>query len=77
MNERIMKDLARELSRRRATLIRESGSQDELRGTLEQQESELEEAAQKDRITRLTSCRSQDQVSSAAANGDVLTAGGS
>ena len=31
-----------------------AGSQDELSATAEQQESEFEEAAQKDRITRLT-----------------------
>jgi DnaK suppressor protein len=56
MNKRIMKELAQELTRRRAALLQDvAGSQDELNAVVEQQESELEEAAQKDRITRLTS----------------------
>lgn len=41
-------------------MLREvAGSQDALGGVVEQQESEFEEAAQKDRITRLTSRLSQ------------------
>jgi RNA polymerase-binding transcription factor DksA len=56
MNKRMMKELAQELSRRRSALLQDvAGSQDELSAVGEQQESEFEEAAQKDRITRLTS----------------------
>jgi DnaK suppressor protein len=56
MNKRTMKELAHELSRRRAELLQDkAGGQHQLNAISEQQESEFEEAAQKDRITRLTS----------------------
>jgi hypothetical protein len=56
MNRQLMKDLARDLSRRRSLLLQDAAqSQDEMKAILEQQESEFEESAQKDRITRLIS----------------------
>jgi DnaK suppressor protein len=49
-------DLARDLSHRRSLLLQDAAeSQDEIKAILEQQESEFEESAQKDRITRLIS----------------------
>jgi DnaK suppressor protein len=56
MNRQLIDDLARELSYRRSLLLEDvAESQDEMKAILEQQESELEESAQKDRITRLIS----------------------
>lgn len=56
MNKQIIEDLAQELSRRRSLLLQEVAEcQNEMKAVLEEQESELEESAQKDRITRLTS----------------------
>jgi DnaK suppressor protein len=56
MDAGIVRELAQELSRRRSVLFRDvAESQDDTKTILEQQESELEESAQKDRITRLTS----------------------
>ncbi|HZD39940.1 MAG TPA: TraR/DksA family transcriptional regulator [Terriglobales bacterium] len=56
MNNRIMDELEHALIRKRAGLLRGvAGSQEELTAIETQQESEFEEAAQRDRITRLTS----------------------
>lgn len=56
MNRQLIEDLARDLSRRRSLLLQDAAqSQDEMKAILEQQESEFEESAQKDRITRLIS----------------------
>ena len=56
MNRRIIGQLARDLNRRRSSLLQEvTESQEEMRTIIEQQETELEESAQKDRITRVTS----------------------
>jgi DnaK suppressor protein len=56
MDAGIARELAQELRRRRSALLRDvAESQDETTKIFEQQESELEENAQKDRITRLTS----------------------
>jgi DnaK suppressor protein len=56
MNRQLIEDLARDLSRRRSLLLQDAAqSHDEMKAILEQQESEFEESAQKDRITRLIS----------------------
>ena len=56
MKRQLIEDLARDLSRRRSLLLQDAAqSQDEMTAILEQQESEFEESAQKDRITRLIS----------------------
>src|SRR5262245_47372522 len=56
MNRQLIEDLARELSQRRLLLLQDvAEGQDEMKAILEQQESEFEESAQKDRITRLIS----------------------
>jgi DnaK suppressor protein len=56
MNRQLIEDLARDLSHRRSLLLQDAAqSQDEMKAILEQQESEFEESAQKDRITRLIS----------------------
>ena len=56
MNRQLIEDLARDLSHRRSLLLQDAvESQDEIKAILEQQESELEESVQKDRITRLIS----------------------
>ena len=56
MSRQIIEELAQNLSHTRSSLLQEvAESQDEIKAVLEQQESELEETAQKDRITRLTS----------------------
>jgi hypothetical protein len=56
MNRQLIEDLARDLSHRRSLLLQDAvEDQDEIKAILEQQESELEESAQKDRITRLIS----------------------
>ena len=52
----LFEDIARDLSQKRSSLLQDvAESQDEMKAIFEQQESELEESAQKDRITRLTS----------------------
>lgn len=54
-NHRLTNELAQELSRRRAALLKEvAANQDEVAAIIAQQESEFEEAAQNDRIARLT-----------------------
>lgn len=54
MNRQLIEDLARHLRHRRSLLLQDAAeSQDEMKAILEQQESEFEESAQKDRITRL------------------------
>ena len=56
MKRQLIEDLARDSSRRRSLLLQDAAqSQDEMKAILEQQESEFEESAQKDRITRLIS----------------------
>jgi DnaK suppressor protein len=56
MDKRIIGRLAHDLSRRRSSLLQEvAENQEEMRAVIEQQESELEESAQNDRITRVTS----------------------
>jgi DnaK suppressor protein len=56
MDRRIIDQLAQELNRRRSSLLQEvAENQEEMRAVIEQQETELEESAQKDRITRVTS----------------------
>ena len=56
MNRRIIDQLAQELNRGRSSLLQEvAENQEEMRVVIEQQETELEESAQKDRITRVTS----------------------
>jgi RNA polymerase-binding transcription factor DksA len=56
MNTPIVQELEQNLSRRRSALLRDMReSPDEKAIVEEEQESELEESAQKDRITRLTS----------------------
>ena len=56
MNRKIIDEFARDLSDRRSSLLQDvAESQEEMKAIAEQQESELEESAQKDRITRLTS----------------------
>jgi DnaK suppressor protein len=56
MNRQLIEGLARDLSHRRSLLLQDAvESQDEIKAILEQQGSELEESAQKDRITRLIS----------------------
>jgi DnaK suppressor protein len=57
MNNRLVKELAAVLRRKRSSLLLQeiAGSQNEAETTLEDRESELEESAQKDRMTRLES----------------------
>src|SRR5262249_4015108 len=56
MKRQLIEDLTRDLSRRRSLLLQDAAqSQDEMKAIFEQQESEFEESAQKDRITRLIS----------------------
>jgi DnaK suppressor protein len=57
MNKRIAKELAAVLRRKRSSLLLQeiAGSQSEAEATVEDRESELEESAQKDRMTRLES----------------------
>jgi RNA polymerase-binding protein DksA len=50
-----MRELEQNLSRRRSALLRDMTESPGEKAILEEQESELEENAQKDRITRLTS----------------------
>ena len=57
MNTRLVKELGATLRRKRSSLLLQEivGSQNEVEPTLEDRESELEESAQKDRMTRLES----------------------
>jgi DnaK suppressor protein len=57
MNNRLAKELSATLRRKRSSLLLQEivGSQNEVEPTLEDRESELEESAQKDRMTRLES----------------------
>ena len=55
MNTRIVQELEQDLSRRRSALLRDMRERPDEKAIVEEQESELEENAQKDRITRLTS----------------------
>ncbi len=57
MNNRLVKELAAVLRRKRSSLLLQeiTGSQSEAETTIEDRESELEESAQKDRMTRLES----------------------
>jgi DnaK suppressor protein len=56
MNRQIIEEITQDLSRRRSSLLQNvAESQDEMKAIFEQQESELEESAQKDRMARLTS----------------------
>jgi DnaK suppressor protein len=57
MNNRLAKELAVVLRRKRSSLLLQeiAGSQNETETTLDDRESELEESAQKDRMTRLDS----------------------
>ena len=57
MNTRLIKELGVTLRRKRSSLLLQEivGSQNEVEPTLEDRESELEESAQKDRMTRLES----------------------
>jgi DnaK suppressor protein len=57
MNNRLVKQLAAVLRRKRSSLLLQeiAGSQNEAETSLEDRESELEESAQKDRMTRLES----------------------
>jgi DnaK suppressor protein len=57
MNNRIVKELATALRRKRSSLLLQeiAGSQNEAETVLEERDSELEESAQKDRMTRVES----------------------
>ena len=57
MNNRLAKELGATLRRKRSSLLLQEivGTQNEVEPTLEDRESELEESAQKDRMTRLES----------------------
>ena len=57
MNNRLAKELGATLRRKRSSLLLQEivGSQNEVEPSLEDRESELEESAQKDRMTRLES----------------------
>jgi len=57
MNNRLVKELAATLRRKRSSLLLQeiAGSQSEAETTVDDRESELEESAQKDRMTRLES----------------------
>ena len=57
MNNRLVQELAAMLRRKRSSLLLQeiAGSQNEADTVLEDRESELEESAQKDRMTRLES----------------------
>ena len=57
MNNRLAKELGATLRRKRSSLLLQEivGSQNEVEPSLEERESELEESAQKDRMTRLES----------------------
>jgi DnaK suppressor protein len=57
MNNRLVRELGATLRRKRSSLLLQEivGSQNEIEPTLEDRESELEESAQKDRMTRLES----------------------
>jgi DnaK suppressor protein len=57
MNNRLLKEISAALRRKRSSLLLQeiAGSQSEAETTLEDRESELEESAQKDRMTRLES----------------------
>lgn len=57
MNNRLVKELAATLRRKRSSLLLQeiAGSQSEAETTIDDRESELEESAQKDRMTRLES----------------------
>jgi DnaK suppressor protein len=57
MNNRLVKELGATLRRKRSSLLLQEivGSQNEVEPSLEDRESELEESAQKDRMTRLES----------------------
>jgi DnaK suppressor protein len=57
MNNRLVKELATVLRRKRSSLLLQeiAASQSEAETTLDDRESELEESAQKDRMTRLES----------------------
>ena len=56
MKKRVTERLADELRRKRSSLLQEvAQSQEELKGILGDREAEIEETAQKDRITRLRS----------------------
>jgi DnaK suppressor protein len=56
MNRQRIEEIARDLSQRRSSLLQDvAESQDEMTAIFEQHDSELEESAQKDNITRLTS----------------------
>ena len=57
MNSRLIQELAATLRRKRSTLLLQeiAGSQTEVDAVTENRESELEESAQKDRMTRLES----------------------
>jgi DnaK suppressor protein len=55
MHGQMIEEITRNLSQRRSSLLQDvAESQDEM-AAIEQQETELEESAQKDRLTRLTS----------------------
>ena len=58
MSNRLAKELAAVLRRKRSSLLLQeiAGSQNDTERTLDDRESELEESAQKDRMTRLDSC---------------------
>src|SRR5918999_752430 len=57
MNNRLVKQLAAALQRKRSSLLLQeiAGSQTEAEATVDDRQSELEESAQKDRITRVES----------------------
>jgi DnaK suppressor protein len=57
MNNRLVRELGATLRRKRSSLLLQEivGSQNEVEPSLEDRESELEESAQKDRMTRLES----------------------
>lgn len=56
MDEKLIREMAAQLRRRRSSLLQEvAESQEESKAIIEERESEIEETAQKDRITRLRS----------------------
>jgi RNA polymerase-binding protein DksA len=78
MDTRIVRELEQNLSRRRSALLRDLIETTGEKAILEEQESELEEIAQKDRITRLTSRfkeRDRQKLREIDAALDRLTAG--
>jgi DnaK suppressor protein len=56
MNRQTIHELAQDLSHRRFVLLRETAeNQEEMKAILDQEQSELEETAQQDHITRMSS----------------------